>query len=241
VAAVTEEDRALIERAAEGITVPVVPDGADHVPNLRAIEGGHALAQPDAPLAVLLANFAYAPNVDAATYLCGEILPRIRARVPDVRLWLVGNAPPAEVRALQSEEVEVTGQVPDVLPYLDAADVVLCPLRIGGGIKVKTIEALRRGKAIVCSSVAAQGLPDPARRAMAISDHPAAFASGAATLLADPAERAELERRAGRAAMRLATWDDAAQALCAIYDELIAQAPRLEREVTARLAEGAAG
>lgn len=224
-AAVTAQDARMIEAAFARQAVLVVPDGADHVPNMHSLDGDRRMQHPGLPLIVLLANFGYAPNVDAAAWLCEEILPRVRARVPDVRLWLVGDAPPPEVRALHDERVIVTGQVADVWPYLDVADLVVCPLRIGGGIKVKTIEALRRGKAIVSTSIGAQGLPAQAREALVIADDQIAFAGGIASLLNDPCRRAELERRAARAARQLPSWDDAASALADAYDGLLQRAP----------------
>jgi polysaccharide biosynthesis protein PslH len=222
-AAVTEEDRQTMLHARPRADVRVIPDGADHLPNLRAVSGDREFTRPPAPLVTLLANFAYAPNVDAARHLCHDVLPSLRERAPDVHVWLVGNEPPATVRELQSCRVRVTGRVPDVVPYLDAADVVVCPLRIGGGIKVKAIEALRRGKAIVTTPIGAQGLPAAARAAVRIASDPAEFAEATATLLLDATARSEFERRAHQAATVLPSWDDAARELIAVYDELLAR------------------
>lgn len=157
----THEDHDIVLSAFPDAVVRLVPDGADHLP-LRSA-GEPKAPRPENPLLTFVANFGYAPNVDAASYLCGEILPRVRARVPEVKLWLVGTDPPAEVRALAGAGVRVTGRVPEIAPYIDVADVVVCPLRVGGGMKVKAIEALRRGKCIVTSSIGAQGLGGAAR------------------------------------------------------------------------------
>jgi glycosyltransferase involved in cell wall biosynthesis len=170
----------------------------------------------------MLANFAYAPNVDAAGHLAGEIMPRLRRAVPDVQLWLVGNEPPAEIRALADRRVRVTGRVDDVVPYLDAADVVVVPLRIGGGIKVKSIEALRRGKAIVSTTIGAQGMPPASDGAMVIADSAHAFAEGVGRVLGDSRLRARLERCAAVAARELPSWDDAADAVASAYERLAA-------------------
>jgi hypothetical protein len=222
----------MIMTAAPGADVRLVPDGSDHVPAAGAGSPvDPAPRRPREPLLTLVANFAYAPNVDAALHLRHTILPMIRARVPDAHLWLVGNAPPAQVRSLAGDGIHVTGTVADVVPYLDAADVVLCPLRIGGGIKVKAIEALRRGKALVSTSIGAQGLPPQARRAVRVADDPQAFAAAAADLLTDRTVRRELERRAARAANALPTWDDAAAALGKLYDELVAATEAQWREL----------
>jgi glycosyltransferase involved in cell wall biosynthesis len=139
-------------------------------------------------------------------------------------VWLVGNAPPAEISSLASDTVRVTGRVPDVVPYLDAADIALCPLRIGGGIKVKAIEAVRRGKAIVSTPVGAQGLPSAVRDAIRIAGDAEGFAEATISLLLDHEQRIGLERRAHFAAASLPTWDRAAEALEDVYDALLRQA-----------------
>jgi glycosyltransferase involved in cell wall biosynthesis len=219
-ATVTAEDREMIRIQLPDADVSVVPDGAEHVPPVRANHVA-SLERPRGPLVMLLANFGYAPNVDAAQHLCRDILPAIARALPDVHVWLVGNAPPDEVLSLADERVTVTGYVGDVLPYLDAADIVVCPLRIGGGVKLKTIEALRRGKAIVSTQVGAQGLPREVRRALVIADDPHEFAGAVTRLLQRRDQLTMRQRAAARAATRLPTWDASAAGLVSIYDRLL--------------------
>ena len=221
VATVTADDRQLVTEMTGSQEVSVVPDGADHVPMLRVLREKAEVGHPGEPVLALVANFAYSPNVDAALFLCHEVLPLMRARIPEVNVWLVGNAPPPAVRALAAERIRVTGTVEDVLPFLDAADAIACPLRIGGGIKVKVIEALRRGKAVISTSVGAQGLPSAAREALLIADDAGSFADRAVALLGDPARRLRQERRAAAAAAHLPTWDQAAASLIDLYRELL--------------------
>jgi polysaccharide biosynthesis protein PslH len=141
---------------------------------------------------VFVANFAYGPNVDGALWLCRDVFPRVRAFVPGARLMLVGNHPPAEVRALAGPGVTVTGRVTSVDPYLEAADLFLCPLREGGGIKAKLLEALSRGEPVVTTSVGSQGLGPEAERALRIEDRSRGFARAVSDLLGDPTERRRL-------------------------------------------------
>jgi glycosyltransferase involved in cell wall biosynthesis len=225
VGAVTPKDRDMITAALPGSDVGLIPDGADHVPHLRALGPSRLSERPDAPLVAVVGDFACGTNVDGAISFCQETLPLIRRAVPDTHVWLVGHAPSAEIQALESDTVRVTGAVPDVVPYLDAADVVACPLRIGGGSTASATEALRRGKAIVATSTAAQGLSASAREPLVIADDAEAFAGRVAVLLQDPGRRRELERRASRVATRLPSWDEAARALAAVYEDLLAHSP----------------
>jgi glycosyltransferase involved in cell wall biosynthesis len=215
-ATVTDDDRTAILRVAPDLDVRVVPDGIDHL-------GGPPpdRAEPRARDVVFVANFAYEPNADAAVWFCREIVPRLRALVPGVRALLVGNEPPADVRDLACDHVDVTGRVRRVERYLDRAALVVSPLRVGGGIKVKVLEALCRGKAIVSTSVGVQGLGPDAGRAIAVADEPKEFAEACAQLLLDEDARRRREREAERLAATLPTWDEAAASLAGCYRELV--------------------
>lgn len=214
--ALTAEDAEIMMSAGgPGLDVRLIPDGVDHLP----VPQTGASAGRDG-VVVFAANFAYQPNVDAALYLCHEIWPRIARRLPHARLLLVGNAPPDEVRALGRRDVVVTGRVPSIDPFLEEASVVVCPLRIGGGVKVKMLEAMSRGRAVVTTSVGAQGLRSFAGRAFLVEDNPSGFAHAVAGLLTDAGARRDLERGARAAAALLPAWDDVASSLGACYRAL---------------------
>jgi glycosyltransferase involved in cell wall biosynthesis len=223
-AAVTEEDRAAMLRDVPVVPVGLVPDGYDHASGLggdgdgAGTDDGAVLARDRAPRIVMVGNFGYAPNVDAALWLVRDLLPRIARSVPAVRVLLVGNQPPPEVWALaRARHVTVTGRVPAVGPFLQAADVVVCPLRFGGGVKVKVLEALAAGRAVVTTPVGAQGLAGASRGALSVHEAADEFAGAVAALLADPQARARLGVGARRFAATLPTWDDAAKALLRCY------------------------
>lgn len=218
--AVTVDDLAAMRGALPSADIRLVPNGFDHLD--ASNESPKVVTDARSDTVVFVANFDYQPNVDAALYLVEKIWPLVIRSAPEVRLLLVGNAPPPAVVALDADSpnVEVTGRVPEVFSYLDRADVFLCPLRIGGGIKVKVLEALRRGKAIVTTSVGAQGIENP-EAAMRVVDDPAGFAEATVELLRRPALRTELEKKARAAAARLPTWDEAAKALASCYQELL--------------------
>jgi polysaccharide biosynthesis protein PslH len=214
--AVTEDDRTAMLRAMPGLDVRVVPDGADHLPARLDCP-----AEPQ-PTVLFVGNYGYEPNVDAARWLCAEIMPRVRERVPAARLVLVGNSPPADLLGLRCDWLDVTGRVERIEPYLDASAVFVAPLRVGGGIKVKMLEALSRGKAIVSTSVGTQGLGSACERCARVADGAEAFAAETTRLLLDTGARRALERRAMAFAHSLPTWDEAAEALVTCYEDALA-------------------
>ena len=145
---------------------------------------------------VFMGNFTHPPNVDAALWLGSEIMPRLRSRAVDARLTLIGPLPAAEVRALACADIRVVGAVPDIRPHLSAAAVVLAPVRIGGGMRMKVLEALAFGKAVVTTSRGAEGLQYDGDAPLAVADTADEIASETARLLADPGGRRALGERA---------------------------------------------
>ena len=148
---------------------------------------------PDANLAmregiVFVAGFAHPPNADAAEWLVREVLPLIRARHPNVSLALVGSNPSDQVMALRGGGVEVTGFVSDdeLAARYAAARVITAPLRFGGGVKGKVVEAMWHGVPCVTTTAGVQGLAG-ARNALGISDDPAEFAALVCRYLEDDA------------------------------------------------------
>jgi glycosyltransferase involved in cell wall biosynthesis len=165
-------------------------------------------------------TFAHLPNRDAALWLATEIMPAVRARQPGARLRVVGSAPPAEILALAGEGIEVIADAPSMEPHLEAAAVVVAPVRSGGGMRMKVLEAMARGKAVVTTTLGAEGFASlelglPLR----IADETEVIAAAIADLLGDDGERRELARRAREFAERHhspAAW---AARLEAVYEE----------------------
>jgi glycosyltransferase involved in cell wall biosynthesis len=154
-----------------------------------------AASEPDSLLFV--GNFSHQPNRDAAHWLAREIMPALLARQPGARLRIVGSAAPADVLALAGPAIEVIPDAPAVEPYLAAAAVIVAPVRTGGGMRMKVLQALAAGKAVVTTSRGAEGFDcfdEPAP--LALADDAGAFAAATAALLAEPERRRELGERA---------------------------------------------
>jgi glycosyltransferase involved in cell wall biosynthesis len=140
------------------------------------------------------------PNEDAALYLIECILPLIRREMPDVRLSIVGRNPSARLRQVASTAaVAVTGTVADVRPHMAESAVLVAPLRIAGGARLKIFEAMAMAKPVVSTSVGAEGLPVVPGKHLLIADDPPSFASEVVALIRDAERRKEL----GAAGLRL--------------------------------------
>src|SRR5215213_4980275 len=225
--ALTKEDKIIMERLESNIDVRLIPNGSDHlkkiddVTTLLSSSFDHPAITDNSPTVLFVGNFAYEPNVDAALYFCRDIFPLILNDVPDVKLFLVGNAPPSEICTLGSNRhIEISGRVASLIPFYKHADVVVCPLRIGGGVKVKVLEALSHGKAIVSTSIGAQGLDLSTYRAVAVADDLTNFAENVVRLLVQPEVRHIQEREALAYARTLPSWDQVLEAFAGLYEEM---------------------
>lgn len=174
------------------VTTPihVIPNGVD----LDYFRPGRAPGQAYAPRRlVFTGNMSYKPNVEAVRHLVAEILPRVRATLPDVELHIVGMDPTPAVRRLaDGERVVVTGRVDDVRPYLDAAAVSVAPLRVARGLQNKVLEAMAMRVPVVASPAAFNGISAVADRDLVVADAPDRFAAAVLQLLGDPARREEV-------------------------------------------------
>jgi glycosyltransferase involved in cell wall biosynthesis len=171
--------------------VSVVPTGVD-------TEQFCPARQPvqEKPLVVFVGAMDWEPNVDAVKYFCAEIWPRVLARVPEAHFRIVGRNPDRRVKALESSSVEVTGRVPSVVEHLREAAVVVVPLRIGGGTRIKIYEAMAVGKAVVSTTVGAEGLDVHSGKDIVLSDTPGDFAESVTALMQDAEARRRLEQAA---------------------------------------------
>ncbi|MGF1529303.1 MAG: glycosyltransferase family 4 protein, partial [Candidatus Competibacterales bacterium] len=132
---VSEADRDFMARFCQGAPLHVIPNGVngDYYRPLGLEEEPYTL--------VFEGKMDFAPNVDGVRFFCQTVLPLVHRQLPQARLWVVGKDPTPEVLALAGERVTVTGFVDDVRPYLDRASLFVCPLRMGGGIKNKILQA----------------------------------------------------------------------------------------------------
>jgi glycosyltransferase involved in cell wall biosynthesis len=211
----TDRDRRALEALDAGTPVTTIPLGI-RVPDQQLDPVGAA-----PPTVLFVGSFGHAANTDAALWLGEELFPPVRDAVPDATLTIVGPDPPAEVRALAREGVEVTGEVPDVRPYLDAAAVVAAPIRVGGGMRVKVLEALAAGKAVVATPLAVEGLHVVDGEQVRVAADAGGFSEALRELVVDRDERVALAGRARSWASAHAGWDSAMERYEALYRSLL--------------------
>jgi sugar transferase (PEP-CTERM/EpsH1 system associated) len=207
--AVSDADRRTFDRLYPGsLTAPV------HVVQ-TGVETDFFTPAPVAPEPahmVFTGSMDWLPNEDGMTYFCREILPKIRESEPGATLSIIGRAPTPAVRKLgEIAGVDVTGRVDDVRPHIAKGAVYVVPLRIGGGTRLKIFEAMSMGKAVVSTTIGAEGLPVTSGRDVEIADEPSRFAHAVVHLMRDTAARRAIETAARQLVVERYDWSAVAQ------------------------------
>ncbi|MBI5650673.1 MAG: glycosyltransferase [Chloroflexi bacterium] len=201
------------------LPITTIPNGVD---TEFYIPSDEVCAKPLADLAlVFTGKMDFRPNIDAMTWFCDDILPRIRAEIPLAHIVIVGQKPAPRIAALARRDgVEITGAVPDVRPFIADAAVYVVPLRMGSGTRLKVLEAMAMGKAIVSTARGVEGIAlEPARDAI-LADDPATFARAVIALLRDPSRRRALGASARARAEANYDWRKIIPAFDKIYSNV---------------------
>jgi glycosyltransferase involved in cell wall biosynthesis len=216
--AVSEDDRRRLQAVAPGIRATSIPTGVDTKYFTPSDDGG----RPDH--LVFSGSMDWHPNEDAVVYFADAILPRIRADVPGVSLTVVGRDPSVRLREIASRTgIYVTGTVDDVRPSIAEAAVYVVPLRAGGGTRLKIFEALAMGKAVVSTTVGAEGLALEPGRHFVPADGPGDFADAVVALLRDPERRRALGRAGHDLVEAHYSWPTVAREFEYRCEEVVAQ------------------
>ena len=197
VIAVSDRDRDEMAAMTAPEHLSVVPTGVD-----VAEYGTAAGVDSCKPIVMFLGSMDWEANIDAVEYFCRDIWPAVRTAVPSARFRIVGRNPHARVARLAGDTVEVTGTVPSVVEHLKEASVVVVPLRVGGGTRLKIFESMAAGRAVVSTSVGVEGLEVSSGLDVMLADDSAGFARAVAMLLNDAERRRTLGAAAARSASR---------------------------------------
>ncbi|HEX5469793.1 MAG TPA: glycosyltransferase family 4 protein [Gaiellaceae bacterium] len=213
-AVTSPRDAREVEAHAPETAVAVVPNGVD-------VDYFRPVARRVEPRSLVFNGVLdYRPNLDGAWFLVDEIMPRLRARFPDVSATIVGRGAQADLARLRRAGAQVTGEVPDVRPHLASAAVVVVPLRIGGGTRLKVVEGLALGRPMVTTALGCEGIDVVDGEHLLVRDDPEQFAAGVESLFADP----DLGQRLGATGRRLMesaySWEAAASRLRSLHEHV---------------------
>jgi len=212
---VSERDREALEALNPRLRVAVIPNGVDT--DLFAPDPS---ASADAGRIVFTGVMSSPPNVVAAEFLARRVFPHVRAARPETRLAIVGRSPTARVRALGGlEGVEVTGEVPDVRPWLTGSRAFACPMLTGSGIKNKLLEAMAAGLPCVVTSRALGGLGVRAGREVLAGETAEELAALLVQVLGDDELAARLGQDARAYVVARHSWATVARAYERVYEE----------------------
>lgn len=184
----------VVSPAERAMLAQEVPGAIVHVLSNIHTPVAHAVGFEPREGLVFVGGYRHPPNVDAARWLCREIWPLVRERLPGVPLYLLGSDPPPALRDLAGNGVQVIGPVADLDGWLDRCRVAVAPLRYGAGVKGKVNHAMSRGLPVVATSVGVEGMDLTPEDDVLVADDPRDFAAAVARLYHDPALWERLSR-----------------------------------------------
>jgi len=197
VIAVSEQDREAMSWMVDPTRISVVPTGVDLAKYRYEPD-----ARPAERLVVFIGSMDWEANIDGVEFFCNQVWPRVLGKVPKARFRIVGRNPHPRVKKLASESVEVTGAVPSTVDHLREAAVIVVPLRMGSGTRIKIYEGMAMGKATVSTQVGAEGLDVHHGQDILLADDAERFADSICSLLGDEGLRRRIEAAAHHTASK---------------------------------------
>ena len=215
VCSVADQQRVL--RELPRVRTVVVPNAAD-VEHYRPRSGDPA---PDGRTVLFFGLLSTLPNIDGIRWFVQEVWPRVVRARPEARLRILGKGAPPEVQALAAPGIEIGGFVEDLRPHLASAAAIVVPLRLGGGTRLKIVEAMAMARPIVSTSLGAEGIEARPGRDLLIADDPEAFAAAVVRLLDEPDTAAQLGGAARRLSEERYSWAGAARAMEGLFEQAL--------------------
>ena len=214
---VSEDDAATFRMVSPTVPVSVIQNGVD----VNFFTLGESIPIP--VRLVFEGSMAFLPNLQAALFLVNEIMPRIWTKQPAATLTLVGRDPPPEILSMANDHVFVTGAVDDIRPYVWEAEVFVCPLQSGAGIKNKMLQAWAMGKAVVATSLSIGGLGASDGKNLLIRDGADEIAAAVLDLLERPEERDALGAQARATVETAFAWESQAERLESLLQQVLGE------------------
>ncbi len=212
----SDKDRVMLQKSNPGARIQVVPNGA----NLESPDGGADEVEQSTTM-LFLGGMEYPPNEDAAHYFGTQVLPLIRAKVPEARFVVAGRSPSARVSALHDgHSVTVAGFVPDIGRLFASSAIVVVPIRTGGGTRIKILEAMAASRAVVSTSVGCEGIDVTSGVDILTADAPEEFADACVKLLHDREARQAVAAAGRRLVFEKYRWARIRERFAASFGEV---------------------
>jgi glycosyltransferase involved in cell wall biosynthesis len=221
----SDRDREVAQQEAPSARMAVIPNGVD-VDAFRPLPED----QRDPNVILFFGAINYFPNSDAVDFFLKDVFPLLSAKHPQLKVRIVGPGASDEVKALANGRVEVVGFVDDLRAEIARAGVVVAPLRIGGGTRLKILEAMAVAKPIVSTRLGAEGIDVQHERDILLADSPQELVREIERVVADPALSARLGEAARRTAEQHYSWAAAAERMAQFYGTLPTTSPGRARE-----------
>ena len=215
VTAVSEQEKQWIEQNVPQAEVELVPNGVD---------ADYFAFSPPRPSRILtfIGSMDYPPNIDAVLWFSQEVFPRLRAEQPDLRFRVVGSRPDRRVTQLKAAlGIEITGQVPDIRPYLRDSLALVVPLRSGGGTRLKILQSMAAGCPVVSTTIGAEGLEIVPKVHFLEADSVDAWVVAVNRLAGSPATAAEVARTGRKLVEDRYTWAKCLSGLDRLYERVL--------------------
>lgn len=198
------------------LNISVVPHGVD------VNHFSFSSVENEEKSVIFVGNYLHYPNADAALYFTKEIWPDLKNRIPGIKFYIVGQAPPPEIENLsQDESIIVTGTVDEVTPYLRKGRVFICPVRLGGGFRGKILEAMSIGRPVISTSLGAEGIPVQNRENIIIADNAIDFAKGISDLMNDSKLYQKIRMNARRLIEEKYAWEKGVEVLEGVLERML--------------------
>lgn len=215
VIAMSEADKNVMEREVPGLKVDIVPNGVDAAAFTQVQPESHPT-----PTVLFVGNFRWLQNREAVLLLVKEIWPKIKEKVANARLWIVGRNPTQEIKNLGTSDVLVDESVENIEQAYKKADLLLAPLLGGGGTRFKILEAMASGLPVVTTQVGIEGINAGDKKEVLIAKSPSELAEAAVQLLRDKSLSRKLSEAARTLVCQKYDWQDIGQSLDKIYKEV---------------------
>jgi len=215
--AVSENDKEVLSKLSPDTEITVIPNGVDV--EYFSPKNGEQIPRS----AIWVGGMKDFYNRQAVNYFCEEIFEKIKKEVQDVRLTMVGKSPTKKVLELakQNKDVRCIGYAEDVRPYINEAMIFIAPILSGGGTKLKVLNALAMGKAVVTTSVGAEGIDVTNGENIIIADNPDEFARRSVELLKNPEKTERIGKKARELIIEKYDWEKIGKRYNKIYEELV--------------------